>query len=205
MAKEVLLVSETKLKAFTSVNQNVDSAIMVSNIFIAQEVHLQPVIGTKGYQYYQNLVRDVQLSGGTMSQPDKILLEDYIAPVCIHSAYFEALPDIWVRNMNKGLIQGNSEQGTGVEIKTMTYFRGIAQSRYQFYLQRLQDYIQSHSGDYPWYFSWSDKDGMPSENTNYFSGIYLGGGMRKPPRKDSWYNNLPAYYGGTWDCNDCGY
>lgn len=203
MAKEVLFVSETKIKAFTNVNQNVDTALLVSNIFVAQEVHLQPVIGSKGYDYYQNLIRSVQLSGATMSQADRTLLDDYIAPVCIHSAYFEALPDIWVRNMNKGLVQGNTEQGTGVDIKTMAYFRNIAQSRYQFYLQRLQDYIQSHSNEYPWYFSWSDRDGMPSAKTNYFSGIYLDGGMRKPPRKDSWTGDLPAYYGGLWDCDDC--
>ena len=76
MAKEVLLISETKLKAFTTINQNVDMALLVSCIFMAQELGLQTLIGTKGYEYYQNLVRDVQLSGATMSQPDRIMLED---------------------------------------------------------------------------------------------------------------------------------
>lgn len=205
MAKEVLFVSETKLKSFTAINQNVDMALLVSNIFIAQEVHLQPVIGSKGYHYLQNTIRSSQLSGTTISDVDRNLLDNFIAPVCIHAAYFEALPDIWVRNMNKGLIQGNTEQGTGVDIKSMAYFRGIAQSRYQFYLQRLQDQLQAYSSDYPWYFSYTDKDGMPSAQTNYFSGIFLGGGMRKPPRQGSFAGNLPAYYGGLWDCDDCGY
>ena len=76
MAKSVLLISETKLKAFTTINQNVDMALLTSCIWMAQELGLQTLIGTKGYDYYQELVRSVQLSGGTMNDGDKILLNE---------------------------------------------------------------------------------------------------------------------------------
>lgn len=206
MAKEVLLISETKLKAFTTINQNVDMALLVSCIFMAQELGLQTLIGTKGYEYYQNLVRDVQLSGATMSQPDRIMLEDYIAPYLIHRAYFEAMPEIFARKMNKAITVGNTEQGTSIDLKGMAYLREIESGRYQFYAQRLQDRVVAYSSDYPWYYSWNDKDGMDSSVQTYFSGIQLEGGMRKPPRKGSFAGNLPAYWGPEYSrCTDCGY
>ena len=205
MAKNVLLISETKLKAFTTINQNVDMALLTSTIWMAQELGLQTLIGTKGYDYYQELVRSVQLSGGTMSSPDRIMLEDYIAPYLIHRAYYEAIPEIFARKMNKAIVVGNTEQGTSIDIKGMSYLRAIEEGRYQFYAQRMQDRLVAFSGDYPWYYSWNDKDGMNSMVQTYFSGIHLAGGMRKPPRKDSWYGNLPAYMGPEYGaCIDCG-
>jgi hypothetical protein len=206
MAKEVLLISETKLKAFTTINQNVDMAILVYGIFMAQELGLQTLIGTKGYEYYQNLVRDVQVSGATMSQADRIMLEDYIAPYLVHRAYWEVMPEIWARKMNKAITVGTTEQGNSTDLKGMTYLREIESGRYQFYAQRMQDRLVAYSSDYSWYYSWNDKDGMDSSVQTYFSGIQLEGGMRKPPRKGSWYGNLPSYWGPEYSrCVDCGY
>jgi hypothetical protein len=202
MAKEVLLISETKLKAFTTINQNVDMALLVSCIFMAQELGLQTLIGTKGYDYYTNLVKQVQLSGATMSQPDKIMLDDYIAPYLIHRAYYEAMPEIFARKMNKAIVVGNTEQGSSVDLKGMAYLRDIEQGRYEFYSQRMQDRIRSYSNDYPWYYSYSDKDGMPNSKQTYFSGIHIAPGMRYPPRTNSWYGNLPRYRGPEYEC--CG-
>lgn len=202
MARNVLLISETKLKAFTTINQNVDMALLVSCIWMAQELGLQTLIGTKGYDYYMNLVQQVQLSGATMSSPDKIMLDDYIAPYLIHRAYYEAMPEIFARKMNKAITVGNTEQGTSIDIKGMSYLREIEQGRYEFYAQRMQDRLRSFPNDYPWYYSYTDKDGMPNSKQTYFSGIHLEPGMRYPPRKNSWAGNLPAYWGREYDC--CG-
>ena len=196
----VLLISETKLKAFTTINQNVDMALLTSCIYMAQELGLQTLIGTKGYDYYMNLVKSVQLSGGTMSQPDRIMLDDYIAPYLIHRAYYEAMPEIFARKMNKAIVVGNTEQGASIDMKGMAYLRDIEQGRYEFYAQRMQDRIRSYSNDYPWYYSYSDKDGMPNSKQTYFSGIHIAPGLRYPPRRDSWYGNLPAYRGPEYDC-----
>lgn len=200
----VLLVSETKVKAFTTLNQNLDMALLTSCIYMAQELGLQTLIGTKGYDYYMYLVKSVQLSGGTMSQPDRIMLDDYIAPYLIHRAYFEAMPEIFARKMNKAIVVGNTEQGTSVDLKGMAYLRDIEQGRYEFYAQRMQDRLRSFPNDYPWYYSYSDKDGMPNSRQTYFSGIQIQPGVRYPPRTNSWYGNLRAYQGPEYNaCVDC--
>jgi hypothetical protein len=200
----VLLVSETKVKAFTTINQNVDMALLTSCIYMAQELGLQTLIGTKGYDYYMNLVKQVQLSGGTMSQPDRIMLDEYIAPYLIHRAYYEAMPEIFARKMNKAITVGNTEQGNSIDMKGMAYLRDIEQGRYEFYAQRMQDRLRSFPNDYPWYYSYSDKDGMPNSKQTYFSGIHIEPGLRYPPRRNSWYGNLRAYQGPEYNaCVDC--
>jgi hypothetical protein len=200
----VLLISETKLKSFSTLNQNIDMALLTNTIYMAQELGLQTLIGTKGYDYYMDLVKSVQLSGGTMSQADSIMLNDDIAPYLVHRAFYEAMPEVFARKMNKAITVGNTEQGTSIDIKGMSYLRDIEQGRYEFYAQRLLDRVQAYPSDYPWYYSYTDKDGMPSSSQTYFAGIHFEPGMRRPPRRNSWYKNLPYYQGPEYDaCVNC--
>ena len=200
----VLLISETKLKAYSTLNQNIDMALLTSTIYMGQELGLQTLIGTKGYDYYMELVKSVQLSGGTMSQADRIMLDEYIAPYLIHRAYYEAYPEVFARRMNKAITIGNTEQGTSIDIKGMSYLRDIEQGRYEFYAQRLLDRVQAFPSDYPWFYSYTQKDGMPSSSQTYFAGIHIAPGMRRPPRRNDWYRNLPYYQGPEYDaCVDC--
>lgn len=204
MSAQVLLISQTKLKAYSTINQNVDEALLTSCIFIAQEIHLQTLIGTKGYDYYMNLVQANQLSGQTISTADRIMLDDYFAPYLVHAAAFEAMPEIFARKMNKAITVGNTEQGTSIDIKGMSYLRDIEQSRYNFYAQRMMDRLLNYPNDYPWYYSYSSKDGMPTQKTQYFGGIWFTPGLRYPPRKNAMYTGLPAYWGPEYSqCTDC--
>jgi hypothetical protein len=200
----VLLISETKLKAYSTLNQNIDMALLTSTIYMAQELGLQTLIGTKGYDYYMELVKSVQLSGGTMSQADSIMLNDYIAPYLIHRSFYEAMPEVFARKSNKAIVIGQTEQGNSIDIKGMSYLREIEMSRYEFYAQRLLDRVQAFPSDYPWYYSFTQKDGMPSSSQTYFAGIHIAPGMRRPPRRNDWYRNLPYYQGPEYDaCVDC--
>jgi hypothetical protein len=204
MAAQILLISETKLKAYTTLNQNIDMALLTSCIFIAQEIHLQALIGTKGYNYYQNLVRDNQLSGTTISTADRTMLDDYFAPYLVHAASYEAMPEIFARKMNKAITIGNTEQGTSIDIKGMSYLREIELSRYNFYAQRMMDYLLGNPSDYPWYYTYGNIQDMPPQKTQYFGGMWFTPGLRKPPRRNQYSGNLPSYWGPEYSrCVDC--
>ena len=204
MAAQILLISETKLKAYTTLNQNIDMALLTSCIFIAQEIHLQALIGTKGYNYYQNLVRDNQLSGTTISTADRTMLDDYFAPYLVHAASYEAMPEIFARKMNKAITIGNTEQGTSIDIKGMSYLREIELSRYNFYAQRMMDYLLGNPSDYPWYYTYGHIQDMPPQKTQYFGGMWFTPGLRKPPRRNQYSGNLPSYWGPEYSrCVDC--
>jgi hypothetical protein len=204
MAAQILLISETKLKAYTTLNQNIDMALLTSCIFIAQEIHLQALIGTKGYNYYQNLVRDNQLSGTTISTADRTMLDDYFAPYLVHAAAYESMPEIFARKMNKAITIGNTEQGTSIDIKGMSYLRDIEQSRYNFYAQRMMDYLLGNPSQYPWYYTYGNIQDMPPQKTQYFGGVWFTPGLRKPPRRNQYSGNLPSYWGPEYSrCVDC--
>jgi len=175
----VLLVSAEKIKAFTNINENVDEGLLLSNIQIATDIGLQNLLGTK----YLNLIKS-KAQAGTLSAAETTLLQDYIQPYLIHRAYWESMPEIWSRIMNKSITIGNTEQGSPVTASEMKYLRNITQDRFEFYAQRLMDYIRNNSGDYPEYYSYSSTDGMPPVRENYFAGIHITNAMprRLPPK-----------------------
>ena len=191
----VLLISQSKLKAFTDINENLDVELLLPNIQIAQD-YLQSIIGTK---LYKHLLESVENS--TLTTDEVTLLEEYIQPVLLHRSYYEAIPSMWVKIMNKAIIQGDTEQGRSVDAGSMKYLRNIQENRYQFYQQRLLDYLNSYSELYPEYNTWTSKDGMkPSKQSVYFSGIVIPDGNRKgvyPVGRK--YNN--GDYDDCFDCN----
>ena len=197
MSLGVLLVSAEKVKSFTSVNDNLDESLILPNIQIAQEIGLQTLLGTA---FYQHILDAAQ--GGTLTTAETTLLEDYIAPYLLWRAVYEALPSMYMRMMNKGVSIGESPNAKAVDKGDMSYLRNIHQNRYEFYSQRLQDYIQPRQADYPLYFQFNSNDGgMPKNSVNYFGGIHIVNGNRKPYRY--WTKGLPTYTDPTNPDNCC--
>ena len=185
----VLLISENKLKAFSNVHQNVDVELLAPMIKIAQDLHLQNLLGTKFITEFYT-----QITNSTLTANNKALLDDYISPYLVHAAVFEATPEIFMRMMNKSILIGDTEQGKAISIKEMAYLRDIYQSRFNFYAQRLQDELRNHPSKYPAYQSYSSTDGMPPRRETYMAGIHFPPGNRYPPRRDV-FKNLPSYRG----------
>lgn len=192
----VLLISETKLKSFSTIHQNVDSALLAPMIKIAQDLHLQNLIGTR----FINELYD-QVKTGTLTQVNKELIDEWIAPYLIHASMFEATPEIFMRMMNKTVVIGDTEQGKAITIKEMAYLRDIYQSRFNFYAQRLQDELRNRPNLYPLYYAYSSTDGMPPRRETYMAGIHFPPGNRYPPRRDV-FRNLPTYRGPENICCD---
>jgi hypothetical protein len=175
----VLLISETKLKAFTNINKNVDMDVLKSEVQIAQDIDLQTILGTK---FYNHLLSQVSATGNTFSSDEKTLVDDYIQPFLIQTAYFNAMPGIMYRTMNRGIVEGTMENAASVDINTMKYLRSIQKQRADFYMTRLQDYLLIGKGQnkFPDYTSQSTIDGMiPDRSQKYNNGIFLAHTSRK--------------------------
>lgn len=174
-----LLISETKLKAFTSINKNVDIDLIRSEIGVTQDLHLQIILGTK---FYNTLLDKITSTGNTLNADETVLVNDYIAPFLIHKSYAEMLPFLWARTMNRGVVTGEMENATSVDADTMKYLRGIQVQRADFYRQRLLDYLITGQGQgkFPDYLSATSTDGMtPVKNQKYSGGIVLNHTTRK--------------------------
>lgn len=168
-----LLISENKIKAFTNINKNVDMDTIRAEIGIAQDIHLQTLLGSR---FYNHLLSQVSSTGNTFNSDELTLVNDYIAPYLIQTAYFEMIPHLHYRTMNRAIVVGDMESATGVDIETMKYLRTIQQQRSDFYKMRLLDYLMTGLGQnlFPDYLTYSTRDGMtPDKTAKYNSPIYL--------------------------------
>lgn len=169
----VLLVSEGKLKSFTNINKNVDIDAIRAELSVAQDLHLQPLLGTK---FYKHLLSQVTSTGSTFNNDEIELVNEYISPFLINVSYFEMIPHLHYRTMNRGIVEGQMESATSVDAETMKYLRNIQKQRSEFYKQRMQDYLITGEGQnkFPDYLSYSTTDGMiPDKSSKYNSPIVL--------------------------------
>jgi hypothetical protein len=202
----VLLISETKLKAFTNINKNVDMDVLKAEVQIAQDIDLQTILGTL---FYQHLLNQVSATGNTFNAAEKTLVDDYVQPYLIQTAYFNAIPGIMYRTMNNGITSGTMENASAVDIETMKYLRSIQKQRADFYSQRLLDYLLMGRGQnlYPQYNTASTIDGMiPDRTQKYNNGIFLrhvtrkGWNMQDINKSMSVYSEMDNAFR---DCPDC--
>ena len=175
----VLLISEIKLKNFTNINKNVDMDVLKAEIQIAQDIDLQTIIGTL---FYNHLLSCVSSTGNTFNAAETTLVNDYIQPYLIQQAYFQCIPQLMYRTMNRGIVEGTMENAASVDIETMKYLRSIQKQRADFYMTRLQDYLLIGRGQnqFPQYVTQSTIDGMiPDRSQKYYNGIALTHSSRK--------------------------
>lgn len=175
----VLLISEVKLKAFSQINKNVDVDLLKSEVQVAQDIDLQTILGTK---FYNHLLSQVSATGNTFNADETTLVNDYIQPFLIQTAYFNAMPGIMYRSMNRGIVEGTMENAASVDINTFKYLRTIQKQRSDFYMTRLQDYLLIGRGQnkFPDYVTQSTIDGMiPDRSQKYNNGIFLAHTSRK--------------------------
>jgi len=95
-----------------------------------------------------------------------------------------------MRIMNKSVSIGESPNSKAVDRGDFNTLRNVHQSRYEFYSQRLMDYLAYRQGDFPDYFVWQAQDGMSPSRENYFSGVHISPGFRKLPK---YIHGMPNY------------
>jgi hypothetical protein len=197
--QNILLVSENKLKNFTDIDQNVTSAVLLPFIGVVQQTKLEYIIGRL---YYVQLLNEVATS--SLTDINNNFLQYFVQPMLIWAAYAEALPSIFMRIKNNGIVNGSEKT---ITISEMQYMQTAADDRSQFFERRMIEELIFNQSNYPLVYTYTSTDGLrPHLGKNYFSGIHLNNGPR--------YQNLNVGPGGgvltsvlygdpTWAC--CGW
>jgi predicted glycosyl hydrolase (DUF1957 family) len=166
----VLFVNEDKLKSSTAINYNVDTAFLLPFLKIAQDKHLQIILGTKLYDKLQNDIAGVD--DATLTGVYKTLVDDYIQDAIIHYALVEALPFISFQIKNGSITQKNSENGTAATRQDVDYLVQKERDSAEFYGQRIVEYLCNDSSSFPEYSQNTGADLNPISNA-YYTGIKL--------------------------------
>ena len=197
--QNILLISENKLKNFTDIDPNVTSSVLLPFIQVVQQTKLEYIIGAK---YYKSLL--LQVSGGTISSntTDNNFLTYFVQPMLIWAAYAEALPSIFMRIKNNGIVTGAENT---ISISEMNYMQKRADDRSQFFEQRMIQEIIFNSNLYPLCFNYTSNEGLfPHLGKQYFSGVHLtNGNWEDTPGYMMKNYGLPFYSDPTYAC--CGW
>jgi len=162
-----LFCNEDKLKSSTAINYNVDTAFLLPFLKIAQDKHMQVILGTDLY-----VKIETEIAAGTLEGVYKILVDDYVQDSIIHYALIEALPFISFQIKNGTVTQKNSENGQAASKEDLNWLIQKERDTAEFYGQRIVDYLCDNSSSFPEYTSNSGSDLNPIDNA-YNIGIRL--------------------------------
>jgi hypothetical protein len=169
--QNVLLISENKLKSFTDIDPNVTSSVLLPFIGVVQQTILEYIIGRP---YYTQLLDQVQNNTISADTTNYNFLNYFVSPLLIWAAYSEALPSIFMRIKNNGIVNGSDKT---VTISEMTWMQKQASDRSQFFQERMRQEIIFNSQFYPLCFNYTSSQGLfPHLTKNYFSGVHLNNG-----------------------------
>ena len=159
---ESLLITRTDVVKFTAVNGNVDTDKFIQFVKIAQDVHIQSILGTD----LLNRIKS-DIAANTLANPYLALLTTYVKPMLIHWAMVEYLPFAAYTIANKGVYKHESENSQTVDKVEVDFLVEKQRQIAQHYTQRFIDYICFNMNSFPEYNSNSNGDMYPKTDNNF--------------------------------------
>jgi hypothetical protein len=163
---EALLITRTDIVKFTAVNGNVDTDKFIQFVKIAQDVHVQSILGTDLLNRIKADIVASTLSGNYLS-----LLTNYVKPMLIHWAMVEYLPFAAYTIANKGVYKHESENSTTVDKVEVDFLIEKQRQIAQHYTQRFVDYMSFNMNLFPEYNSNSNGDMYPRTDNNFLGWV----------------------------------
>ena len=159
---QVLFVSPADVIKRTGINGNVDRDQMIQFIKIAQDIHVQGIMGTRLFEKFKT-----DIAAGNIPTNYQTLLDDYIQDMVIHYAAIEILPYIHFKVANGGIYTKGSENGTNVSKEDLDYLVQKERDIAEHYARRFVDHMAFYNSKYPEYNTSSNDDMYPSKNQNF--------------------------------------
>lgn len=194
----VLLVSEQRMKNWTSLDNNIRIDVLTPSILNAQEVYTQSALGTSFY----NRIKE-GIVANDLTTDEATFLKDYIGPALMQYALYLVLPNLKYKFVEKGILNGTSEETSPTTLDELTYLREAAMDLAQFYDERLKEFLWQNPSMFPLWANWSG-NGMPSDKeTSYFSGLQTDIPIQHYYGKTIEYQNCGGNCGSNCGCNQC--
>jgi hypothetical protein len=162
-----LFISPEDLVKRTAINGNVDRDQMIQFIKIAQDIHVQALLGT---DLYNRLKTDVL--NNTLAGNYETLLEDYVQDVLVHYSMTEILPFLAYKVSNGGVFKKQSENSEGIEKSELEYLIQRERDIAEHYGRRLVSYLTFYGSLTPEYYENQNGEMYPTDGQS-FHGWYM--------------------------------
>jgi hypothetical protein len=137
------LISESLFKQYSPVTSNTNITEFVPYIGIAQELHIEPVLGEPLMSELKKQIADNSLT----SENSSLILR--IAPALSFYAVYQALPFHWAAIVNKGITIRDSENSKGIDIKDLAQLRQWIKNDADILKGQLVDFLCRCTASYP--------------------------------------------------------
>ncbi len=162
---KVLFFSVDFLRDNSIINGNVDAVLLEPYIVMAQNIHIEPILGTK---LYNDLITNI----GSLTPEQKTLLDDYVQPSLIQWTMYEALPFINYKFTNKAVSTNNSDNADPVGLEEIHYLRQSVKDAASYLSERTTKFLKANISIYPLYCDNGESlDEIQPNKDNYSHGI----------------------------------
>lgn len=142
---DTLIISETKLRSFTDINDNLDSKFITAAVIESQDIHIQRLLGTI---LYNKIMSDID--SNSFSGNYKTLVDDYVQPALIYWSYYECLEAIYIRPRNNGLLRATGgDNSESVDLNIYEKKRQSVKNKAEWYSEKLVNYLIQYQGNFP--------------------------------------------------------
>lgn len=179
--QKILYISESAIKENSIIETNADAKIISNTILEVQDLELQPILGADLYAAIgAEIISASTISGYTITDTNKTLLDEYIAPFLIYGTLVNAFVPMHYKFTNKGVNRKNDENATTIDSKELEYVKSHYVNKFDTYKQRLIKHLAIDLKDIVPYIvdSTSETTGwyLPDFETNinlqdYFEGL----------------------------------
>ena len=161
---EILLVSEEKLKAFTTINENVSPQLLIPYILNSQETYLVNLIGSS---FLKELY--LQVRTNTVTAANRFILDEYIGQVVLQYGLMMALPFLKYKILNKSILSPKSESADSIDLDELKYLVMQVKNTAEQYSMLLQKYLYWHSDQFPLWNNALAQDGVIPDKGNVYT------------------------------------
>lgn len=166
---EILLINRADIMRLTGINGNIDEDKILPHVNTAQDIHLQPIIGTNLMHKCKDLIE-----AGTLTVADNpyyyTLVYTYITPVLVYLVMWDFLPFLQYEISNGGINQHITENGISASEENMNMLVTKFKDKAEFYGNRLTDYLCDNSTHFPETSQAVDGGGLNDSGQQNFSG-----------------------------------
>ena len=163
---KVIFITQKDLKDFTNMSGNVDPDKLMSSINAAQDLELEPILGTALVTKLSTEIENETLSGFYEE-----LVVEYIKPVLCWYSLSMAIPYLAYSISNGGLFKHQSESSITPDKSEIDYLTQNARTKGQDYANRMIKWLCAFNSEIPEYNQLEKGGEWASKKNQSFGGI----------------------------------
>lgn len=166
-----LWITQSYLKSFTPLNNNIDVSEVSNHIETAQLIYTREILGKN---LYDDL--DAKIFSASLSAREAELVDILKQAIAYRSSEI-AVPFLSIKLRSKGAVRLRDEFAEPASLEDMKYIRHELKNRAEYYETRSKEFLALYSPDFPlWLKSGNPKQEIyPNLDQSYDSDIYLDG------------------------------